>query len=117
MTSKTLNETTAELITAALVGVVFVLFLLGDISSPLALMVGGVILLGSGWYQSQRGWHVNFSTWLLGLILLLGGLGVRVFLVAFIQINWVLIGIILVGGYILYQFVSRRLPKEKEKNA
>jgi hypothetical protein len=102
------REARAELITALLLIVVFVLFLFGRVSDPLAMMLGGVILLGSGIYQTSRGWHVALTTWIVGLVLFFGGLGVRMFLVTFLSINWVLIALLLVGAYILWQTFRRR---------
>ena len=31
------------------------------------MLLGGVILLGSGVYQTSKGWHVSLVTWVLGL--------------------------------------------------
>lgn len=116
MSEKTLQETRTEVIAGLLLILVLALFILGDISSPLALTGAGVVLLGSGYYQTRRGWHVSWQTWALGLLLTLGGLGVRVFLVAVLNVNWIAIGLLLVGGYTLYQFMKRDEPSEKKKN-
>ena len=102
------RESTVELATGGLLILVFALFLLGDISSPLMMMVGGIVLLGSGYYQKQRGWHVSWLTWIVGVILLLGGLGMRIFLVSVLQINWVAIALLLVVGYVAWGVFSRR---------
>ena len=102
------RETSAEVITALLLLVLFALFLLRRVGDPLAMLLGGVILLGSGVYQTSRGWHVALTTWLVGLILFFGGLGVRMFLVTYMAINWVFIGLLLVGGYMAWQLFRRR---------
>lgn len=114
MNDENMREAQAELVTLGLLILVFALFLLGGLNEPLAMTAGGLVLLGSGLYQSARGWHVAITTWLLGLILLFGGLGVRVFLVATLRINWVAIGLILVGGAIIYQnfFVRRNRKRD-----
>lgn len=110
MKQKQSNETTIEVITAGLLVVIFGLLLLGNISEPLAMTFGGFILLGSGIYQSRKGWHVSLLTWILGLIFLFGGIGVRMFLVTYLQINWIAIALILVGGYLVLDMIinSRR---------
>ncbi|MFN8529561.1 MAG: hypothetical protein U0670_13190 [Anaerolineae bacterium] len=102
------RESVAEMVTAGLLMIVFALFLLGGITEPLAMLAGGVILLGSGIYQTTRGWHVSLITWILGLILALGGIGVRMFLVTFVQINWVAIALLAVGGWLLLTTVMKR---------
>ncbi len=107
-TSKDSREATVELITAALLFGVFVLFAIGNIREPLAMLAGGVILLGSGIYQTTRGWHVSLITWILGVILFLGGIGVRLFLVSVLQINWVLIAVGVVVLYLIFSFLGRR---------
>ena len=112
MTTKTKNdqerETQAELVTLGLLVVIFALFLIGGLQDSLAMTAGGLVLLGSGLYQAARGWHVAVTTWVLGLILLLGGLGVRLFLVATLRINWVAIGLLLVGALIIYDNFFKR---------
>jgi hypothetical protein len=40
--------------------------------------------------------------------LLFGGLGVRLFLVSVLQINWVAIALLLIGGYIIWQNLTRK---------
>lgn len=102
------QETQVELMTAGLVVVIFAIYMLNIMSGTVAMVVSGLVLLGSGLYQSRKGWHVSITTWLLGLILLLGGLGLRVFLVALLEINWVAIGLALVGGYIIWQTLKGR---------
>ena len=104
------QETTIEVITAGLLVVIFGLLLLGNISEPLAMTFGGLILLGSGIYQSRKGWHVSLLTWILGLIFLFGGIGVRMFLVTYLQINWIAIALVLVGAYLVLDMIinSRR---------
>jgi len=102
------DEARAEAITAGLLVVVLALFLLGGLPESIAMVVAGLVLLGSGLYQSSRGWHVAVTTWLLGVVLLFGGIGVRLFLVAYMQINWVAIALVLIGGYLIFQNVFRR---------
>lgn len=102
------QETRVEMMTLGLLVVILAAFLLGNLQEPLAMSLGGIVLLGSGFYQSSRGWHVAVTTWLLGVILLFGGLGVRMFLVTFLQINWVALGLILVGGLIIWQNLIKR---------
>jgi hypothetical protein len=106
--SKDSREATVELITAALLVGVFILFAIGNIREPLAMLAGGLILLGSGVYQTTRGWHVSLITWILGVILFLGGIGVRLFLVSILQINWVFIAVGVVALYLIFSFLGRR---------
>lgn len=101
-------EAQVEMITAGLLVVIFALYWLGNLREPLAMTLGGLILLGSGVYQSRRGWHVAITTWLLGLILFFGGIGVRMFLVTYLRINWVALGLLLVGGYIIWENIFKR---------
>ncbi len=101
------QETVVELLTLAALLIVLGLLLLSGIKDSLAMVVGGLILLASGLYQSRRGWHVSFTTWLLAGILLAGGIGVRLFLVTRLQINWVAIALILLGAYTLYTWLRR----------
>lgn len=108
MNQNEIQETKVEALTAGLVVIVFALFMLGLFSDSVAMVFGGLILLGSGLYQSRKGWHVSITTWILGLILLFGGIGLRLFLVAFLEINWVAIGLALVGGYLIFQNFTRR---------
>ncbi len=102
------RETTIELITAGLLAVTFVLFLIGIFHDSIAMLVGGVILLGSGVYQTSKGWHVSLVTWILGLILLLGGIGLRVYLVGALHINWVPIALLLVAVYLVWSWWRKR---------
>jgi hypothetical protein len=110
MAEKNSQETTIEVITAGLLVMIFGLLMLGNINEPLAMTFGGLILLGSGIYQSRKGWHVSILTWILGLIFLFGGMGVRMFLVTYLRINWVAIALVMVGGYLVLDMVinSRR---------
>ncbi|MDQ7028216.1 MAG: hypothetical protein Q9P44_21945 [Anaerolineae bacterium] len=108
-----LQEARAEAITAGLLVIVIALFLLGGLADSLAMVAAGLVLLGSGLYQSSRGWHVAVTTWLLGIVLLFGGIGVRMFLVAYLQINWVAISLVLIGGVLIWQNIFRRNDKEK----
>lgn len=104
----TLRETKAEALTAGALVVILSLFLIGNLQEPLAMTLAGAVLLGSGVYQSQQGWHVALTTWLLGLVLFLGGIGVRLFLVAYLRINWVEIALVAIGGYLIWQNLFRR---------
>jgi hypothetical protein len=103
------DEARVEMYTALLVILLFILFLLGRISDPLAMFVGGVILLGSGVYQTLRGWHVALTTWVVGILLFLGGIGVRMFVVAYLPINFVGVGLALAALY----FVSRLFTRHR----
>jgi hypothetical protein len=71
-------------------------------------MIGGLVLLASGLYQSRRGWHVSLTTWILAVVLIGGGIGVRVFLVSYLSINWVAIALLLIGLYIIWDKVRGR---------
>lgn len=102
------REARAEAITAGILIVILALFLMGGIRDGLAMTLAGVVLLGSGMYQAGRGWHVAVTTWLLGLVLFLGGLGVRVFLVAYLNINWVQISLVAIGVYLVWQNLFAR---------
>lgn len=103
-----IREARVELITAVLCIVVFILFLLNRINDPTAMLLGGGLLLGSGIYQSMRGWPVAVTTWIAGLILFFGGLGMRLFLVAYMEINYVLIGLAILGIYLFWMVFMRR---------
>ena len=105
------RETTIELITAGLLALTFVLFLLRILPDSIAMLVGGAILLGSGAYQTSKGWHVSLVTWILGLILLLGGIGLRVYLIAALRINWVPIALLLVALYLVWNWWRKRRPQ------
>lgn len=102
------GEARVELITALLVIVLFILVLLGRISDPLAMLAGSALLLGSGIYQTLRGWHVALTTWIVGILLLLGGIGVRLFLVAYMPINFIAVGLALIGAYFVWRLLARR---------
>ncbi len=103
-------ELRVEMVTAALLVLAGAFFLLtGNLFDPLGLFVIGVILLGSAVYQTRRGWHVSLTTWALGVLLTLGGLGLKVFVVAVLRVNWLAIGLIAIAGWWLYRaFVARR---------
>ena len=101
------QELLVEAVTLAAMPIIFGLFLLSNITDSLAMTAGGLVLLASGFYQSRRGWPVSFTTWLVALILIGGGIGVRVFLVAALRINWVAIALLLVGGYLLWDRLRR----------
>ena len=104
--SKDTAEAKIELVTAALLIIVFALFLIGKLNDPLAMLAGGLIMLGSGFYQSRKGWHVSMITWVVGGLLALGGLGLRMFLVTRLEINYVAIGLLAVGGYLLWTWMQ-----------
>ena len=110
MTERSSQESTIEVITGGLLVIIFGVMILGGIRDSLAMTLGGLILLGSGIYQSRKGWHVSLLTWILGLIFLFGGIGVRMFLVTYLQINWIAIALVLVGAYLVLDMVinSRR---------
>lgn len=74
------QETTIEVITTSLL-------ILGGIRDALAMTFGGLVLLGSGISQSRKGWHVSLLTCILELELWLGGIGVRMFLITWPEIN------------------------------
>ncbi len=99
------QEATVELLTLATLIIIFALFLLNGVTDSLAMMAGGLVLLASGLYQSRRGWHVSLTTWLLALVLIGGGIGVRMLLVTFVRINWVAIALLLIGLYIIWDKV------------
>lgn len=108
MTPEETREAKVETITAALLMLLFAVFLLSNVGDSLVMTLAGVVLLGSGIYQTTRGWHVSLVTWLLGLVFLLGGIGVRVFLVAWLQINWVAIALAAIGLWLLVTNLRRR---------
>ena len=102
-------ELRVEMITAALLVVAVGVFLLrGDLFDPLGLLVVGAILLGSAIYQTRRGWPVSLITWALGVLLTLGGLGLKLFLVAFMQVNYIALGLLAIGGWWLYRTLFRK---------
>ncbi len=102
------QETFVEVLTAALLLIVLALFLFGNVNEPLAMLAGGVILLGSGVYQTSRGWHVSLITWITGIVLTLGGIGVRLFLVSVLQINWVAVALVIIAGWLILTTLGRR---------
>ncbi len=102
------RETFIELITAALLVIVFGLYLTRSLHQSTAMLFGGLILLGSGIYQTSKGWHVSLVTWILGLILTFGGLGMRVFVGAFFNINWVPLALIVVAAYLIWSWWRKR---------
>ena len=102
------RETQAELLTAALLVLVFGLFLIGNLPDSWAVLAAGLVLLGSAVYQTMRGWHVSLITWAAGGLLTLGGLGVRFYLVGVLRISWTAIALIAVGGYLLLRWLARR---------
>lgn len=102
------REARVELMTAALVVLVIGLFLLGALGSGLAMAAGGTVLLGSGIYQTSRGWHVALTTWVVGLLLFFGGIGVRMFIVTWLEVNFVAIGLVLIGLYLLWQAITKQ---------
>lgn len=111
MTQKSKNsinpaEAKAEVITAGLLLLIIAAFLLLGIRDSYAMIAAGLVLLGSGLYQSQRGWHVAVTTWLLGLVLLMGGIGVRLFLIARLEISWVGISLLFIGLYLIWQMLT-----------
>lgn len=103
-----LGEAKAETITAAFIVVLLAAFFLTNLSDALIMTLAGLVLLGSGVYQTTRGWHVSLITWLLGIVLTLGGLGVRLFVVAVAQINYVAVVLVLLGVYLAWQIFVRK---------
>jgi hypothetical protein len=101
-------ESRIEMLTLGVLVVILALFLVGKVEEPLAMTLGGIVLLGSGFYQSSKGWHVAVTTWLLGVVLFLGGIGVRLFLVAYLNINWVAIALVAIGALIIWENVISR---------
>lgn len=97
-----LEEARIEIMVAGLIMIVLGAFLFGNLSDTLAMLVSGVILLGSAIYQSSRGWHVSIITWSLGVVLTLGGLGLRVFLVGVMNINFVALTLVIIGIYTFF---------------
>jgi hypothetical protein len=102
-------ESQVETITLVLLVLAGGIFLLtGNLFEPLGLFVLGVILLGSAVYQSLRGWPVSLITWILAVLLTLGGLGLKIFVVAVLQVNWLAIGLGLIVAWGLYRTLFRR---------
>lgn len=97
------TETLVEMFTGvALVAAAAVFFFTGRLFDPLSMLVLGGILLASGIYQTSRGWHVAATTWLLGIVLALGGLGLKVFVVSVLRVNWLAIALILIAAWWVY---------------
>lgn len=103
-------ETLVEVLTGVgLVAAAALFYFLGRLFDPLALLVFGAILLLSAAYQRARGWHVALSTWLLGGLFTLAGLGLRVFVVAVLRVNWLAIALVLLAIWWIYQtFLAKR---------
>ncbi|MEL6148629.1 MAG: hypothetical protein AAFV33_04735 [Chloroflexota bacterium] len=102
------EETKVELITVGIVLIILAFFLFGGLRDSLAMLVAGLVLLGSGVYQTQQGWHVSLVTWLLGIVLTLAGLGLRLYLVGVMRVNFVGITLLALGGYVLYSAFRRQ---------
>lgn len=101
------RETIVELITAGLLVLVFVLYLLGALQQSVAMLLGGLVLLGSGGYQTSKGWRVSLLTWVLGVVLTLGGIGLRIFLVSRLRINWLPIVLLLIAVVYAWHWWSK----------
>ena len=102
------RETLVELMTAGLLVVTFFLYLIGVLTQGIAMLAGGLILLGSGAYQTSKGWHVSLLTWILGAILTLAGLGLRLFLVGVMRINWLPVALLLVAVVYVWNWWRKR---------
>lgn len=102
------RETITELITAGLLALIFLLYLIGVLNQGVAMLLGGVTLLGSGAYQTSKGWPVSLLTWIVGIVLTLGGIGLRVFLVGVIRINWLPIVLLLIAGVYAWNWWRKR---------
>ncbi|GEM_PF-980295 len=101
------RETQAEIITAGLLMITLAVFAFGIIEEGWAMLAGGLVLLGSSVYQTSKGWHVGLLTWIVGIVLTLGGIGVRLFLVAAVQINFVAVTLIVIGVYLVVSHLRR----------
>jgi hypothetical protein len=73
-TQRRSQERRFEAITYALILGIFFLAFATPIDDLLVTFLGGLVLVGSGIMQSQRGWRVNIFTWLGGILLLGMGL-------------------------------------------
>ncbi len=102
------RETVVELITAGLLALIVLFYLIGALNQGVAMLLGGVTLLGSGVYQTRNGWHVSLLTWILGLVLMLGGIGLRVFLVGVIRINWLPLILLLIAVVYAWNWWRKR---------
>jgi len=101
------QETQVEIITAGLLMIALALLALGVIGQEWAMLICGLILLGSGVYQTRKGWHVGLLTWIVGIVLTMGGIGVRLFVVAAVQINYVALTLIIIGAYLVLSHLRR----------
>lgn len=110
MDTQTSNaETLVEMLTGvALVAAAAVFFFSGRLFDPLSMLVLGGILLVSGLFQTSRGWHVALSTWLLGIVLTLAGLGLKVFVVSVLRVNWLAIALLLIAAWWVYHTLLKR---------
>ncbi len=99
------EERHIELVSLGLILALFMLPLLFNqiISTPLTLILGGIILLGGAFAQSQRRFRVNPVTWVGGAAMLLFG-------IIEMQSGQMPLGgllpILLAGGVILFSFIS-----------
>jgi hypothetical protein len=73
--SRRTSERQVEVITFGLVVLLFLaqLSFRGAFTTPVILILGAVVLLGSAIYQSQRRWRVNPMTWIGGASMLIFG--------------------------------------------
>lgn len=101
------DEARVEMYTAVLLIFVAAGFMFGGLNNNWAMLAAGLILLGSGGYQASRGWHVGIPTWILGGVLTLGGMGTRMFLVTYTNINFVALTLIGVAVYLFFNTVRR----------
>ncbi len=87
-------------------GIILVLlagwFFLDQLGGNIPFLLAGLVLLGSAIYQTRKSWHVSLLTWVLGVVLTAWGIGVRVFLVSFLQVNYLAVTLLLLGVYLLY---------------
>ncbi len=102
------RETLVELITAGLLVLIVSCFLIGVLHQGIAMLLGGADAAGSGVYQTSKGWHVSLLTWIVGLVLTLGGIGLRVFLVGVIRINWLPIILLLIAVVYAWNWWRKR---------
>ncbi|MFZ4814478.1 MAG: hypothetical protein ACOYL5_08085 [Phototrophicaceae bacterium] len=98
-------ETRVELFTIALLMAVLAVFLFGNIANSLAMLAAGLVLLGSGVYQTTRGWHVSLITWILGIVFSLSGLGLRLYLVGTMNIDFVALTLIGLAVYVFLRAI------------
>ena len=102
------RETVVELITAGLLVLIVLLYLIDVLNQGVAMLLGGVTLLVSGGYQTRQGWHVSLLTWIMSVVLTLSGIGLRVFLVGVIRINWLPIILLLIAVVSVWNWWRRR---------